>query len=440
MAQSAPPPGRKRVLLAGAGGMIGEALVERLAGEGHELVLAVRNEAAAQRRWPQHRHVRLDYADPATLEAIAPALRGVDVMVNAVGIFDERGEGSFEAVHVNGPCSLFAAAARAGVARLIQLSALGASAEAPTAYWRSKARGDACAERHPGLATVVQPSLVFDPAGVSSRLFLRLATLPWLPLPEGGRQQVQPLLLDDLVEGLAALIDHPDPPRRIAAVGPQALSLADYLRDLAASLGSRPRIVAVPRPCAAAAAWLLQRLPGRLLTPDALAMLSRPNCADPGPWQALLGRPMRAPARFVTPAQASGLRLRARLANLLPWLRLPISATWLATAWVSAFVYPRDESLALLARAQVPAALAPAALYGAAALDAVLGVSMWWPRWRAWSYRAQIALIVFYTVIISLWLPEFWAHPYGPLLKNLPMLALIYALLRLEAPYGLRRR
>ncbi len=61
---------------------------------------------------------------------------------------------------------------------------------------------------------------------------------------------------------------------------------------------------------------------------------------------------------------------------------------------------------------------------------------MWLPRWRASVYRVQLALIMFYTVIISFWLPEYWAHPYGPVLKNLPMLALISALLRLEPDRG----
>ncbi len=128
------------------------------------------------------------------------------------------------------------------------------------------------------------------------------------------------------------------------------------------------------------------------------------------------------------------------MANLLPVLRLSLSTTWLVTAWVSAFVYPRADSLDLLARAHVPDFLAPAALYGAAALDGVLGLGIWLPRWRRAMYLAQMALIAFYTVVISVWLPEFWAHPYGPVLKNLPILALIYALLRLEDRDGHRRR
>ncbi|MEK8032846.1 DoxX-like family protein [Ideonella sp. DXS29W] len=79
----------------------------------------------------------------------------------------------------------------------------------------------------------------------------------------------------------------------------------------------------------------------------------------------------------------------------------------------------------------MPDAWAPAMLYGAAAVDLLLGAAtlarpgkaLWW---------AQIGLIVLYTVIISWKLPEFWLHPYGPVLKNLPILAALSLLIALE--------
>ena len=86
----------------------------------------------------------------------------------------------------------------------------------------------------------------------------------------------------------------------------------------------------------------------------------------------------------------------------------------------------------LLERAGVPAALRPLALYGAAALDLALGIASLLLRRRRWLWLAQIALILGYTAIITIRLPEFWLHPYGPVLKNLPMLAALWLLLELE--------
>lgn len=421
------------MLVAGANGLIGSALVARLERDGHEVVLAVRDEAAAAGRWPGRRLVRVDYAEPmaCTAEA-AMAFAGIDVVINAAGIFRERGRASFEAVHVNGPCSLFALAAAAGVGRLIQISALGARPDAPTAYLRSKAHGDACAWEFPGRVVVVRPSLVFAGDGASTRLFLRLASLPLLPLPQGGSQCVQPLHLADLCDGVAVLATHPDPPPLVNAVGPDRLSLAAYLQTLAAGIGRRPRIVPVPPQAAVSAARALKRLPGSLVDPDALAMLQQGNCADARLWRSIVGRPLRPAGAFIGAGEAAVLGRSADLANLLPLLRASVSLTWLATAWISAFVYPRAASLDLLHRAQVPEALAPSALYAAAALDALLGLGMWSRRWRRAAYGLQLAAIGFYTLVISLWLPEFWAHPYGPVLKNLPLFALICALMRLE--------
>jgi hypothetical protein len=77
--------------------------------------------------------------------------------------------------------------------------------------------------------------------------------------------------------------------------------------------------------------------------------------------------------------------------------------------------------------------LADVALYSAAALDLVLGAATLLMRRRRLLWLAQFVLILGYTVIITIRLPEFWLHPYGPILKNLPMLAAIALLYGFEA-------
>jgi hypothetical protein len=94
-----------------------------------------------------------------------------------------------------------------------------------------------------------------------------------------------------------------------------------------------------------------------------------------------------------------------------------------------------QDSYELLARTGVPPSLQPLMLYGAAGLDLLLGVLTLWPlrpraRRRLWA--AQALLIAFYTVLITWRLPEFWLHPYGPLSKNLPILAALALLAALE--------
>lgn len=132
---------------------------------------------------------------------------------------------------------------------------------------------------------------------------------------------------------------------------------------------------------------------------------------------------------MTTPPPALDINRSAHvLQRALPVLRWSVALVWLATALVSLFVFPKADSLDLLARAGVPEALRPLALYGAAGIDLVFGILSIPRTPPRWLWRAQIALIVAYMAIITLRLPEFWLHPYGPLTKNLPMLAVLWLL------------
>jgi uncharacterized protein YbjT (DUF2867 family) len=422
-----------RVLVTGASGFIGGLLVDALIAAGVEVVPAVRDTAGASRRWPDLHPLAVDFAADTDPAVWRPRLVGVDAVVNAVGLFRESPQQSFETVHVRAPQALFAACADVGVARVVQLSALGADQQATTAYHRSKKQADAFLLSLPLNATVLQPSLVFGADGASTRLFLGLAALPLVPLPGGGTQQVQPVHVDDLVAAVLAVLSASSPARLLAVVGPQAISLRDYLQCLRGGLGlGRLRVLPVPMTVARGAAMLGSRLKHSLLDRDALSMLERGNTADAAPLARALGRAPRPCDAFIDAPTGCVLREAVLLRPALAWLRLSIAALWIGTAIVSFGVFPVEESYELLAQSGVPMALAPLALYGAAGLDLALGIGMLLKPTRLASYRLQIALILAYTVIITLRLPEFWLHPYGPILKNLPVLAGIWLLLRLE--------
>lgn len=110
----------------------------------------------------------------------------------------------------------------------------------------------------------------------------------------------------------------------------------------------------------------------------------------------------------------------------LSWvLRAGIASMWLIAGIVSLGLYPIEDSLQLLVQIGVPESAAPAMLAGAALLDIVLGVLTLWPRAPRWIWSAQIALVTIYTLIITVRLPHLWLEPFGPVAKNLPILALL---------------
>src|SRR5690606_24786813 len=418
-----------QVLVLG-GGLIGGALCDALARRGHSLFLATRSGT----RRAGVDALALDFNALPDGNALAGALAGIDVLVNTVGIFRATAQQSFDAVHVKGPQALFGAARMAGVQRVVQLSALGADAGSSLPYFASKGRAEE-ALRQTGIGhAIVRPSLVFSPQGQSTRWFARLASLPLLPLPDGGTQQIQPVHLQDLVDALVRLVDAPEVPAALDAVGPQPLMLRDDLSLFRHAMGAVgwtvPVPVALPRAGARAGAAVSPQLP---VDPDALSMLDAGNTADPMPMHRWLGRQARSPASFITPDSAAAMRGPALLGWTVPLMRWTLAFMWVATGIISLWLYPRELSMQMLGRVGLRGGLAEAALWSAALLDFALGAALLLvSRWRTQVYLAQLALVLGYTIIISLWLPEQWLHPFGPVLKNVPLLAMILSLLALD--------
>jgi uncharacterized protein YbjT (DUF2867 family) len=388
-----------RVLLLGAGGFIGRHTAAALRSAGHDVV-----------RSPLRFQRALRAAD------WLPGLEGVDAVLNAVGIFRESRGMTFMQVHEAAPRALFQACEQAGVRRVVQVSALGADEQARSAFHLSKRSADRFLAATALEWSIVQPSLVFGEGGRSARLFALLAALPLIPLPGDGRQRVQPIHVDDLAELIVRLVAAPAK-TIVAAVGPRELELREWLALLRAQMGlGRPRFVEIPR----------------ILVPldrETLQMLDRGNTAPAAAVTRHLGRAPRAPEQFVTESEAKAILTRARLDWLLPLLRASLALVWIGSGVVSLGLYPVDASLAMLARVGLASSLI---LYGAALLDIAIGVAIFAVRRRKWLWRLQLALIAGYSAIIALWLPELWLHPFGPLLKNLPMLAAILALHELE--------
>jgi len=411
-----------RVLVCGANGFIGSALCASLAHGGHHVLRGVRPPAL------EPEEIAMDFTRDVSVQAWLPRLRDVDVVVNAVGALPGA---RMQQIHAEAPTALFAACARSGVRRVVQISALGAAALAPTAFLRTKHQAD-CALSASGLEWfVLRPSLVAGRDGASSRAFRVLASLPLIPLPGKGRQALQPVALGDLVEAVLRCLAASPAARTVDVVGPEPLTLAQMLARYRSVLRlGRPRWLPVPLPLVRAALRLLRPLTGVLASPETLRMLEAGNTASPERLSALLGRPPRPFAAAFESADAAALRAEAVCAWAEPLLRIALAAVWLVTAWVSLFVFPVWDSLRLLARVGVPAWGAPPMLVGAAVLDAVLGVltllrpsrMLWW---------AQLALIVFYSAVIAWRLPEMWAHPFGPLLKNVPIVVMLFVLLGL---------
>jgi uncharacterized protein YbjT (DUF2867 family) len=410
------------VLVCGANGFIGAALCAALTRAGYTVIKGVRHPAMTD-------EVTIDYAQSIDIQAWLPKLTGIDIVINAVGIRVEHHAQRFEVMHHDAPIALFSACAAAGTHRIVQISALGAQ-RGDTPYFSSKLAADTFLQTLSVNWQIVRPALVYGTAGASAAFFRQLASLPVHFLPAGGKQLLQPIHIDDLVAAVIKLLDPAQPVRQcIELVGATRVSYRDMLYVYRAAMQFPDALpFYIPAPLMRFAAALLDHVPGSMLTRSTWKMLQDGNIGDTAQTSALLGYPPRGIKDFIRAENADALRNSALAAWRSPLLRVSLAFVWIATAIVSAFVYPVHESLALLARVGLTGKIACAALYGAAALDGVFGIlTLLRPSCRLWVLQA--GLVLTYSLLIGCALPEFLSHPFGPIVKNVPILAILFLLI-----------
>ena len=141
-------------------------------------------------------------------------------------------------LHTKAPVALFNACERAGIKKIIQISALGADDQAQSAYHLSKKAADDALRQLPLDWFILQPSLVYGDRAQSSALLHALAALPVQVLPDGGLQQLQPIHVDDVAAAVCRCLEPSTPARKaLALVGPTPIANADLLQKLRRRLG-----------------------------------------------------------------------------------------------------------------------------------------------------------------------------------------------------------
>lgn len=277
----------KTVLLVGGSGFLGGWVAGRLAERDIRVRVPTRDRRHC--KWlvpvPSADFVQADVSDPATLLSL---MQGVDAVVNLVGILHDRdgsrpyGKG-FAAAHVGVPQQLIAAMRQGGVRRAVHVSALRATADAPSAYLRSKAAGEAVwlAARDDVDVTIFRPSVVFGANDAFLNMFAALLRVfPVLPLA-GADARFQPVFVGDVA---AVIVDALGKEGTFGQVyelgGPRVYTLRELVAYTAALQGRRRLIIGLPGPLAQLQAMLLSLLPEPPMTPDNLRSMLLENVTD----------------------------------------------------------------------------------------------------------------------------------------------------------------
>jgi uncharacterized protein YbjT (DUF2867 family) len=248
------------ILLTGATGTIGSALLRRLTRKGEPVRCLVRD----PRRLGDHRvRVQIALGDLADPPSFRHALRGVHTVVHLAAAIRDEPRASIEELNAVATLRLVRAAERAGARRFVFFSAMGARHHSRTRFFRAKALASQAVEGSSLETTVFSPSIVYTPGDPWLTLLERFSYLPAIPVSGSGRALYQPIWAEDVADCVVTALMASGPRKRsFELAGPETLSYDEIVRAATRPTGRRRRLVHVPLPLVRLSLRALRRLGG----------------------------------------------------------------------------------------------------------------------------------------------------------------------------------
>lgn len=238
----------KLVTIYGGSGFVGRYIAQRMARQGWRVRVAVRrpNDAHFVKPYGVVGQVEPVFCNIRDDESVRLVMTGAEVVINCVGTFDAKGKNNFDAVQHEGAERIARIAAETGVSRMVHISAIGASEDAPSRYGRTKAMGEEAVLAAMPDAVILRPSVVFGPEDQFFNRFAAMARMsPLVPL-FGAETRFQPVYVDDVAEaaekgatGLAA-------PGIYELGGPEVASFRELIHTMLHVIRRRRLVIGFP--------------------------------------------------------------------------------------------------------------------------------------------------------------------------------------------------
>ena len=238
----------KLVTIFGGSGFVGRYIARRMAQNGWRVRVAVRNtnEAMFVRTYGAVGQVEPVFCNIRDDASVAAVTQGADAVVNCVGVLAELRKNTFAAVQAEGATRIARVAAAMGVARMVQLSAIGASDTSVSAYARTKAAGEQGVLDHMPDAMILRPSIIF---GAEDEFFNRFAGMtrfgPVLPVI-GADTRFQPVYVDDVAAAAIKGVLGEVPGGIYELGGPDVATFRELMQTMLAVVRRRRMILNMP--------------------------------------------------------------------------------------------------------------------------------------------------------------------------------------------------
>ena len=233
------------ILLTGATGKVGSALLPRLTEEGERVRCLVRD---PRRLGSERVRVQITFGDLSDPASFRNALRGVNTVVHLAAAIRDQPRASIEELNGVATLRLIRAAKRAGVERFVFFSAMGASLESPSRFFRAKALAERAVEESGLDHLIFLPSIVYSPGDPWTKLLHTMSFLPAMPISGSGRARYQPISAEDTAAAVVAALNGKADKGRIELAGPEELTYNDITREALRAYGRRRRLLHVPLP------------------------------------------------------------------------------------------------------------------------------------------------------------------------------------------------
>jgi uncharacterized protein YbjT (DUF2867 family) len=252
------------LLLTGATGLVGSALLRRLVAEGAQVRCLVRD---PRRLGAQRVRVQIALGDLTDPPSFRNAMRGVHTVVHLAASIRDQPRGSIEELNGIATWRMVEAAQRQGVERFVFFSVLGASTHHRARFFRAKALAEQAVREASMQTTVFAPSIVYAPGDPWLTLLERMALLPAMPVSGRGRASYQPIWAEDVADCVIASLRAPSGDRQTAErfelAGADILSYNDIVRLVLRSQQRKRPLLHIPTPIVSRALRLLEATVGQ---------------------------------------------------------------------------------------------------------------------------------------------------------------------------------